>query len=153
MRKPFICLPRKNPSLYYIYRKHQKDREVVAYSCIFCPLDKPDQDFLELAELFLQNIDFYFKSNSTSDIKIASYKISEKKTLFFKSSSLQFEPCIILNYLKEFKIAHEQNIYDIFNGHKLKIVHSELHSKISIDENCITTVFGCIDRGFFLAKK
>lgn len=98
-------------------------------------------------------IDFYFKSNSISDIKIASYKISEKKTLFFKSSSLQFEPCIILNYLKEFKIAHEQNIYDIFNGHKLKIVHSELHSKISIDENCITTVFGCIDRGFFFGEK
>lgn len=62
----------ENPSLYYIYRKHQKDREVVAYSCIFCPLDKPDQDFLELAELFLQNIDFYFKNNEKYD-KLGNY--------------------------------------------------------------------------------
>lgn len=57
----------ENPSFYYIYRKHRKNREVIAYSCIFCPLAGPDEEFLELAELFLQNIDFYFKNNEKYD--------------------------------------------------------------------------------------
>lgn len=60
-------MPSAENLLFITFIETQKDREIVAYSCIFCPLDKPDQDFLELAELFLQNIDFYFKNNEKYD--------------------------------------------------------------------------------------
>lgn len=62
----------ENPSFYYIYRKHRKNAEIIAYSCIFSPLEEPDEDFLVLTELFFKNVDFYFKNNEKYD-KLGNY--------------------------------------------------------------------------------
>lgn len=46
-----------------IYRAHMINGHLLGYSCIFCGDFKITPGYLDKAELFLQNLDFYFKEN------------------------------------------------------------------------------------------
>lgn len=52
-----------NPEHTNIYRAHRIDGQLSGYSCIFCGDAAISQGFLDKTELFLSNLDFYFKEN------------------------------------------------------------------------------------------
>ena len=52
---------------YNAYRKHCKEGRVVAYSCIFFGEHRPSGGYLDLAECFFQNLDFYFAQAARLD--------------------------------------------------------------------------------------
>ncbi len=97
-------------------------------------------------------IDFYKKQEHNIDIKIACYSIKEGNIIFEENVS-RFEHDIILKYVEKYHFINKENIYDVYEGHTLKIVQHPLYCELYNDNRCLDCVFGSIDRAIFLGDK